>query len=248
MADFRSHTIGACALGGLAAGIATYLGTIPAVDAPVVALAGFTGALAPDLDHDQSRPTRILFRAAAVILPAVVLWRVPLLRQNVFDATISYIVLAITVRVPLARLFGRFTVHRGSFHTLAAATAFGAGLCWVIGPDRSDFAPLSIASGLAGTAGYLVHLLLDEASAVRFDGSAFHTRRSLGTALKIRGSTPWSTAAIHLLACGLLWGCVDRLAGFPMDSLITRDPPPIGSWLSASQEAFVDWLRALTRG
>ena len=75
MANYPTHLIGGIVVGLFGSSISWYLGMISPFAIPVVALSGIFGGIAPDIDHDNSRPIRIIFNWATVIVPTLILWR-----------------------------------------------------------------------------------------------------------------------------------------------------------------------------
>ena len=213
MADFRTHLIGGAAAGGAAAAAAGFFGWTELWRLPLVALVGAIGGLAPDVDHDSSRPAKLLFRLAALAVPTALVWRVPALHVIEERAVLSWLVLAVLVRWPASWVFRRLTVHRGIFHSLPAVGIFGAS-CFLLAGRRGQDVAHQIAFGLAGGLGYLVHLSLDELWSVDFDGVRLRAKRSMGTALSLGGGGPATTAAAYgLLAVlgALVWQGLDGL-------------------------------------
>ena len=107
------------------------------------------------------------------------------------------------------------------FHSAPAALIFGS-ICFLLVAGRLGSLWLELATGLAGTVGYLVHLVLDELWSVDFDGRRIRVKRSLGTALKLMGATPHHNLFTWGLAFGLgglVWcGCL----GVPVEDVVAR--------------------------
>ena len=205
MADFKTHLLGGCVTGTLAALGTAWMGWADWALLPIVAVAGVIGGIAPDVDSETARPQKILFNAAAVIVPSVVLYRVEWLQRDPERAVLSWVVLAALTRWPAAWAFRKLTVHRGMLHSTPAILIFGA-LCFLFAGRRLDDVPLQVAVGLTGAVGYLTHLALDEIWSVDFNGKTIRVKKSLGTALKV-----WSKN--HLWHNGVAWGLVAVMAG-----------------------------------
>lgn len=206
MADYKTHL-----QGGITAGVVIALGCawfelIPLPRIPFVALAGIVGGIAPDIDSNASRPRRILFNYGNVIIPSIILWRIPALRSDPQIGVICWVVLAL-MRYPVEWLFAKHTVHRGMFHSTPAALIFGC-LCFLLADWRTERLSHQVALGLSGGIGYFVHLSLDELWSVDFEGRKIRVKKSLGTALKLIGPVPlhnvatWGTLTLLL---GLVW-------------------------------------------
>lgn len=203
MANYNTHLTGGVLIGAAAALVCGGLGMITAVEMPFVALVGTWGGLAPDLDSDNSRPMRIMFRYAAVIVPFVALWRLPFLHDTWSEAALAWIIIAALVRGPLCLAFKKLTTHRGIIHSVPAALIFGClGFLW--SGRRVDDVPLQTAVGFTATAGYLTHLLLDEMWSVDFEGRRL--KKKFGSALSLWSSSFPATllAYVVLLLVGVM--------------------------------------------
>jgi membrane-bound metal-dependent hydrolase YbcI (DUF457 family) len=204
MADFKTHLIGGAAAGVVAALASAWIGWVDWQWLPLVATAGIVGGLAPDVDSESARPQRILFGAAAVIVPSVLLYRVQWLQRDPERAVLSWVIFAALTWWPGRWLFQRATVHRGMLHSLPAVAIFGA-IAFLFAGRRAEDVTYQIAVGLTAAVGYLTHLALDELWSVDFEGRTIRVKKSLGTALK-----PWGKVAWHN---GLAWGLVAVLGG-----------------------------------
>lgn len=142
----------------------------------------FAASLAPDLDARASIPARWLWDGLAVFAAGWWIFSVPLVQSSaprLFIAALS----GLLIRGPISRLVMKKTRHRGLFHTVQAALLVGcacgdAAYRW---GDATAIERLWIAG--AGLAGFLLHLVLDEAFSV--DLSNRRLRRSFGSALKV---------------------------------------------------------------
>jgi membrane-bound metal-dependent hydrolase YbcI (DUF457 family) len=195
MANYQTHLTGGIIAGTAAALLAASQGIVTAAEMPFIALVGTWGGLAPDLDSDSSRPLRIMRDYATMIVPTVLLWRLPVLQETWLRAGCSWIVLAALARWPLVGIFKRMTIHRGIFHSIPAAGVFG-GLAFLLA-GRSDDVPLQIGAGVSAAAGYLTHLLLDEIWSVDFEGRRI--KRSFGSALSLWKPDRVATGLAYLL-------------------------------------------------
>lgn len=206
MADYKTHLQGGVAAGLTVALACAWFELVPLIRIPFVALTGVIGGIAPDIDSSSSRPRRILFNFGNVIIPSVILWRIPALRSDPQIGVICWVLLAL-MRYPMEWLFARYTVHRGMFHSTPVAIGFGC-LCFLLADWRTDRLSYQVALGLSGGIGYFTHLILDELWAVDFEGRKIRVKKSLGTALKLVGPIPlhntatWGALALLL---GLVW-------------------------------------------
>ena len=213
MADFRTHLLGGVVAGGAAAATAAWFAWTDPWRLPLVGLVGVIGGLAPDIDSDNSRPIRILFRVAALVVPSALLWRIEPLRSVPERAFVAWVLLAAFVRWPVCWVFKRVTVHRGIFHSLPAIGIFGAA-CFLFAGRRAQDIEHQIAFGVAGLLGYFTHLLLDELWSVDFNGVRLKAKKSMGTALSLTGAGTASTIAAYGLLtvmAALVWQGMDGL-------------------------------------
>jgi membrane-bound metal-dependent hydrolase YbcI (DUF457 family) len=204
MANYRTHLAGGIVAGMLGGCVAWSLGMVGPYGIPAVALSGVAGGIAPDVDHDHSRPTGILFTWASVLIPTMALWRIESLQSPWDRAASIWIGLALFVFFPGKALFKKLTRHRGIFHSVPAIGIFGTSVYLLFGREIEDIS-LQLAMGATGSLGYLTHLVLDEVWAVDFNGKLLPTKkRSFGTALALRKKSIPATAAAYILLAGTL--------------------------------------------
>jgi membrane-bound metal-dependent hydrolase YbcI (DUF457 family) len=205
MANFRVHILGAAIPSALAAGMALVGGLVTPVLAGVCFGLGVLGGILPDIDAESSVPTRIIFGAlavaaatavalalAAVVAPALV----------VLAGVMSFVL----VRIGLRAFTGWLCVHRGLVHSLPFAALVGVAVVYAawqvfhLSPTRAWL------MGVFLTAGFLVHLTLDELYSVDLLGARM--KKSFGTALKLGsrrqliGTTALYAGVIALVALG----------------------------------------------
>jgi len=82
------------------------------------------------------------------------------------------------IRFGIGKIFRKYTVHRGMWHSIPAAINVGL-ICFLI-TTFQDFGP-RIFKASAITIGFLSHLILDEIWSVK----SFRVKRSAGTAFKL---------------------------------------------------------------
>ena len=188
MANFATHFVGGAVLGAAVATGAWITGSLTPLWAACVATTTTFAALFPDLDADNSIPTRWLWDFCAVGAAALV---VVLGWGQLQLAVIGFlaVLVAAVVRYGVAYVFMWFTRHRGLFHTIQAALVVGL-LCLHL-VARCASAPKAALLWISGGAvvGYVFHLVLDECFSVDLGNARL--RRSFGTALKI-----WDRQAI----------------------------------------------------
>jgi membrane-bound metal-dependent hydrolase YbcI (DUF457 family) len=182
VANYPTHLAGGIVVGVFGALASWYLDMISPFGIPVVALSGIVGGIAPDIDHDNSRPIRIIFNWATVIIPTLLLWRFDSLTRQWDVASCIWIFVALAIYFPICWIFKKLTVHRGIFHSVPAALIFGLTIYILMG-QRTDQIDLQISLGITGMMGYFIHLVLDEAYSVDFNNKRI--KRSFGTAMSL---------------------------------------------------------------
>lgn len=226
MASFRGHLAFSASLGAVFGGLSYWqLG----YDWGTAALAaGLTavGGMMPDLDSDSGVPVREMFGLAAVFIPLVLLRR--LIHSGLAPEQILVVlgVIFITVRYGLSRLFKRFTVHRGMFHSIPAMLI--AGMLTFLGYHHEYYAP-RILLAIAVMIGFMSHLLLDELYAVDFRGLKPKLNQFAGSALKFASKSRWATAITYVLLVilsGLVFIDIRPRAGNDPQTAPTITVPP----------------------
>lgn len=240
MADYQTHLNGGVVFSFAASLLAASQGLITIAEMPFIAMVGVWGSLAPDIDSEHSRAVRIMRDYATVIVPTVLLWRFPILHENLQRTAASWLLLAAVVRWPLFTIFQRSTVHRGIFHSIPAAAIFGC-LAFLLAGRRSHDVPLQTAAAVSAAGGYLVHLMLDEIWSVDFEGRRI--KRSFGTALSLWSQSKAVTAITYttLALLGLLTH--EGLGGRRPEGIWTDnlgDAPLL--WIQLAWERLEAWL------
>jgi hypothetical protein len=181
MADFRTHVAvastvsGVIAIGSLVAGVATPKEVV------LFFCAGTIGGVLPDIDSDHTIPVQILFSFLSVALAFMSVFS-KADTYSVVELACLWILVHLFVRHVLYKIFAKFTVHRGIFHSQLAAIFFL--FCSAAGAYH--FFGLTTATawlvGFFVALGYMIHLLLDEIYSVDITGA--RVKKSFGTALK----------------------------------------------------------------
>jgi hypothetical protein len=229
MASYRGHLMLSAPLG---AGYGALALMRPEFDWGSIFLgAGLTtlGGLLPDLDSDSGVPVRELFGVLAAST-AVLLYHplreldLPLEQALVFMA-IGYFL----VRYAFAKLFRRFTVHRGMFHSIPALLIAGL-LVYHVYPSRDLYLRLYLAGGVM--VGFLSHLVLDELYAVDFMGVRIRLNKFAGSALKFGSPSRIATIATYIILVALgyfAWEGKPSWARIPVDWQRASSPGLVNS-------------------
>lgn len=181
MADFKTH-ITTSTVCGVALGSAAYFGSEYPLDQCILAtgLCSVSGML-PDLDSDNGVPIRETFAFGAAIIPMMLVDRFQHMGLTVEQMVISGILIYIGVRFGVSRIFKRFTVHRGMWHSIPAAMVaaiFTFLICSCVDVR------LRLFKAFAVFLGFCSHLILDEIYSIDFNGRRVRVKKSSGTAMK----------------------------------------------------------------
>jgi hypothetical protein len=182
MANFSTHVSVAALASTVATAIAVNVHLITFNQTLGLVLLGTVGGMLPDIDASNSKPTRLLFHALALLSLSVAAQALKghLASHWVLGAAAGAYVL---MRYGVFRVFNRLTKHRGVFHSILATVFFGL-LATSISFELLHGSVLqSWLNGVFIAFGYLVHLLLDECYSV--DLTNKRIKKSFGTALKL---------------------------------------------------------------
>lgn len=188
MADFKTHVTFSSAIGAGYAVIGTGLDFDLSTSLVAGGLCGVAGML-PDVDSDSGVPRREALGFAAAIVPMLLIDR---FRQ--FELTHDQMVLVAAtlyfgIRFTLADLIGRWSVHRGMWHSIPAVLIF-AGLAFLISGPAEGSVFVRYFKAIAVGLGSLSHLILDEVYSVDTRGIVPKFKKSFGTAIKFWGKNP----------------------------------------------------------
>lgn len=202
MANHKTHQQGAIFTGTVGAIASFILGMTSFPQSLVIFAAGYTGGMAPDLDHDQGKSLRTTFRLLSLVIPSIILWRHPEFRDNLPETLIYFVGIAGILYFPVQLLFKKLTVHRGIFHSVPAIIIYGELFFLLVGKRTEDLS-FQKAAGIVASLGYLTHLLLDEYSSLNFNGQRFRVKKSLGTAIDFFKPNRFVTLLAYLLMFAL---------------------------------------------
>ena len=197
MADFKTHVTFSSCIGAGYAVVAKGAGFDLETSLVAGGLCGVAGML-PDVDSDSGVPRREALGFAAAIVPMLLIDR---FKQ--FDLAHDQVILLgatlyFCIRFVAADLIGRWSVHRGMWHSIPAVLIF-AGLAFLIsGPNDTPDAIFVryLKAGAVGL-GALSHLLLDEVYSVDTRGVLPRFKKSFGTAVKFWGKKPWANFSTY---------------------------------------------------
>ena len=202
MAGFRTHITVSTGLGVVYGGAAVQPLGFPTETAVLAAGLTAVGGMLPDLDSDSGVPVREMFGLAAVVVPLTLVPRLHHVGMSQEGTLATLLFGYLLIRYGLSRLFKRFTVHRGMFHSLPAMLI--AGLAVYLGyrsPDRA----VRVLFALGVMVGFLSHLLLDELYSVDIRGIKVKLNKYAGTAVKLASPSVPATATCYTLLGALLY-------------------------------------------
>lgn len=182
MANFATHIgIGTVVSGALAT-VTVATGLVAPENIVAATLAGIVGSVLPDIDLEESRPSRAMFSALAVVFAFAVLFAYAA-RYSIVELLLLLSGAFLLVRYGLHALFHSTAVHRGIWHSLLAAVfaAIATAILFVAVLGRTENAAWLAASFLF--VGFITHLVLDEVFSV--DLLDRRIKASFGTAFKL---------------------------------------------------------------
>ena len=170
MARFTTHVVVGAAVSGIVASGFLFSGIATPRQFAWYFVAGFTGSLVPDIDYKDSFFLRTIFAFLGVALATWVVFFLFIYIWSLFEIFIIWLLIFLVVYYGFYGLFISLTLHRGLFHSVAAAffawalTTFVA--FWVF-----YFPPFYCwALGFMVWVGYITHLILDEIFHVDLEG------------------------------------------------------------------------------
>lgn len=193
MADFKTHVTFSSAIGCGYAVVGSGMGYDLTTSLVAGGLCGVSGML-PDVDSDSGVPRREAMGFAAAIVPMLLIDR---FKQ--FDLSHDQMILLgaglyFGIRFLAADLIGRWSVHRGMWHSIPAILIF-AGLAFLI--TGSTDLSIRYFKACAVALGSFSHLILDEIYSVDTRGLVPKFKKSFGTAVKFWGKDPWANFSTY---------------------------------------------------
>lgn len=203
MADFKTHVTFSSAIGAGYAVVASGMGYNLSTALLSGGLCGVSGML-PDIDSDSGVPRREALGFAAAIVPMLMIDRFKQLDLSHDQIVLVAVGMYFGIRFVAAKMIGKWSVHRGMWHSIPAVLIF-AGLAFLISgsSDVFDRYLKAVAVGL----GALSHLVLDEVYSIDTRGVVPKFKKSFGTAVKFFGKDPranFSTYIKLLIVVGMI--------------------------------------------
>jgi len=172
------------------------------------------GGAVPDLDSDSGIPAREMFNLVSVFFPLLLYHRLEqegLTSEQVFACMVG---IYLIIRFGLKRLFRKFTVHRGMFHSVPAMLIYAL-VVYLTGSQTQGVEAAGANQdmrhfhravlGFAAGVGVLTHLVLDEIWAVNWEGMTFHLNQFAGSAVKMWSSSWPATILTYGILAALVY-------------------------------------------
>jgi len=143
---------------------------------------GIVSGVLPDIDSDNSKPVKYLFRFISIIIPLILLLIIDK------KASLLYMILlwglsGVILDVLFFKIILDYTKHRGIFHSIPMAILMGE-IGFLLFEKVFGFSSrVATFGGFFVFYGYMIHLILDEIYSVNALG--FRLKNSFGSALKL---------------------------------------------------------------
>lgn len=201
MADFQHHLFYGISMSAVTAGAGYLQFDLNIPQAGAAFIMGSLTSLAPDLDHPEGLPGKILFETLGVLIPISFLPYFPAEYKQQFFLEhwiIYFVIFYLLIRFGVAYLFTKMMTHRGIFHSLPAVIIVAEVIfLWFQHIELQQRITISVIAAI----GYLTHLIADEVYSVDWNG--MEVKRSLGSALDIGHISEFSTWFAYALLIGL---------------------------------------------
>ena len=201
MANFQTHFNVAAFGSAVGAGTMYYAGLVDKADATLLFAGGIIGGILPDIDSDNSTPTKIMQYVFANLISFFVLFKYigmyPILNLLLIWIGSFMIVMGGFI------LFNKFTSHRGMFHSIPAGLIFWFAFSLLFYYIFKFDYLVSWYFGMFVFFGYLIHLTLDEIYSI--DVAGRRIKKSFGSALKLWSKDIKSTILFYAVAIILFY-------------------------------------------
>lgn len=193
MADFKTHVTFSSVLGCGYTAAGVVAGMPLSTSLVAGGLCGVAGML-PDVDSDSGVPRREAMGFAAAIVPMLLLERFKQWELGHDQMVLAAAILYYFIRFICADLIGRWSVHRGMWHSIPAVLIF-AGIAFLI--TGSTDLTVKYFKAFAVGLGAMSHLVLDEIYSVDTRGMVPKFKKSFGSAIKLFGKNSWANFSTY---------------------------------------------------
>jgi len=180
MANFQTHFNVASFVSAIGAGSLYYSGLVDKPESTLLFIGGIIGGILPDIDSDNSTPTKIMQYLFANLISFFVLFKY-IGVYPIINLLLIWIG-SFACTLGLFYIFNKLTSHRGMFHSIPAGLIFWFGFSLIFYYIFHYNYLISWFFGMFIFLGYITHLILDEIYSVDLSGARI--KKSFGTAFK----------------------------------------------------------------
>jgi hypothetical protein len=195
MANFQTHFNVASFVSAVGAGTMFYSGLVDKPDATLLFIGGIIGGILPDIDSNNSTPSKIMRYVFANLISFFVLFKY-IGMYPILNLVLIWVVSFMGVMI-LFDLFSKITSHRGMFHSIPAGFIFWFSFSLLFYYIFKFNYLMSWYFGMFIFLGFITHLVLDEIYSVDLSGKRM--KKSFGTALKLWSKDIKSVALFYSL-------------------------------------------------
>jgi len=195
LANFQTHFNVASFVSAVGAGTIYYSGLVDKSDATLLFTGGIIGGILPDIDSDNSTPTKIMQYIFANLISFFILFKY--IGHYPIGNLILIWLLSFIGSLFLFHLFNKFTSHRGMFHSIPAGLIFWFSFSLLFYYVFKFNYLISWYFGMFIFLGYITHLVLDEIYSVDLSGGKI--KKSFGTAFKLWSKDKTSTLIFYIV-------------------------------------------------
>ena len=202
MADFKTHVVGGVATGGFFATISFISFALDPVQCFAVFTLGLLGGIIPDLDSDSGKPLALISGSLSVLIPALLLSKMPTANTTSPEFLISYFAFCyFIINYVICELIKKMTSHRGIMHSIPFAF-LSAEIAYLL--FNSSGQKMATMAAVAIFSGCLIHLILDELNSFYFKFYFIPLlNKSSGTAFKLYSKGVMANFFIYALVFGV---------------------------------------------
>ena len=194
MAGFKTH-ITTSTVVGIGYGAAAHgLFDVPIPTCALAAGLCSVSGMMPDFDSESGTPVREGSAFAAAIVPMLMMDRFQAMGWTNETIALAAAGIYVVVRFALPYLLGKFSVHRGMWHSYPAAAIAGL-LAFMVcsGPSTE----IRIFKASAGGVGFMSPFILDETYATAMTRGRIRFKKSFGTAMKFTSKSLWANLSTY---------------------------------------------------
>jgi len=181
LANFQTHFNVASFVSAIGSGTMYYSGLVAEKPETTLLFAGgIIGGILPDIDSDNSTPTKIIQYIFANLISFFVLFKY--IGIYPIGSLILIWIASFIATLIVLHIFNKFTSHRGMFHSIPAGLVFWFSFTLLFYYIFHYNYLISWYFGIFVFLGYITHLILDEIYSIDLKGQRI--KKSFGTAFK----------------------------------------------------------------